>query len=102
MARTVLVTGASGYLGSVVVRALCDDPAVARVVALDLKAPAASHPKVKPCAADVRDEYLLRSVLEEEGVDTVLHLAFLMGEPSDEARAREVNVGGTLAVLHAC
>jgi UDP-glucose 4-epimerase len=102
MAQTILVTGASGYLGSVVVRALAARPGVARVVAVDVKPGASALPNVVHRAADVRDEALLRAIIEEEGVDAVLHLAFLMGEPDDEQRAREVNVGGSLAVLAAC
>jgi UDP-glucose 4-epimerase len=102
MARTVLVTGAAGYLGSVLVSALARQADVAKVVALDLKAPAKSDPKVVPVAGDIRDEALLRRALESEGVDSVLHLAFMMGEPHDEEKARSVNIGGTLAVLRAC
>jgi UDP-glucose 4-epimerase len=102
MAKKVLVTGCSGYLGSVLVNALLDHPLVAKVVGLDLTAPKVSHPKFKHYAADIRDEFLLRSILGEEGIDVVYHLAFMMGEPRDEVIAREINVGGTLTVLEAC
>lgn len=102
MAKRVLVTGCAGYLGGVLTRALLEHPLVERVVGLDLCAPRAlSHPKLKTVAGDIRDEYRLRSLLQDEEIDTVFHLAFMMGEPKDEVLAREINVGGTLTVLEA-
>lgn len=100
--RRVLVTGCSGYLGGVLVKTLLEHPLVARVAGMDqapLKTP--QNPKFKHYSADIRDEFWLRSILEEEAIDTVFHLAFMMGEPQDEALARAVNVGGTLTVLEA-
>ncbi|MBI3551367.1 MAG: NAD-dependent epimerase/dehydratase family protein [Elusimicrobia bacterium] len=101
MAKRVLVTGSSGYLGRVLVGRLLEHPLVARVVGVDVAASKLANPKFKQHAADIRDEFLLRSILEEEAIDTVFHLAFVMGEPKDEVRARAVNVGGTLNVLEA-
>lgn len=102
MSKRVLVTGCSGYLGSVLCRALLEHPLVERVIGVDLAAPAAlSGEKFRFRKADIRDEFLLRAIIEDENVDAVYHLAFMMGEPKDEVLAREVNVGGTLAVLEA-
>ena len=102
MAKKVLVTGCSGYLGTVLVNALLEHPLVTRVVGIDLSPSKVSSPKFKHYAADIRDEFLLRSIIEDEGVDVVYHLAFMMGEPRDEVLARAINVGGTLTVLEAC
>jgi len=101
MSKRVLVTGSSGYLGRVLVGRLLDHPLVSRVVAIDVAPSKLEHPNLKHHAADIRDEFLLRSILEDEAIDTVFHLAFVMGEPRDEVRARAVNVGGTLNVLEA-
>lgn len=101
MSKRVLVTGSSGYLGRVLVEALLKHPLVSRVVGVDLAPAGLADPKFKPRPADIRDEFLMRSILEEEAVDTIYHLAFVMGEPRDEIRARAVNVGGTLNVLEA-
>lgn len=107
--KRVLVTGSSGYLGRVLVRALEEHPLVARVVGVDQQPPPpvpgggliAAGAKYRFCRADIRDEFLLRSILEDEGIDTVFHLAFQMGEPKDEVHARAINVGGSLTVLEA-
>lgn len=102
MAKRVLVTGCAGYLGGVLTRALLEHPLVERVVGVDLKPPQAPpHRKLRHLAADIRDEYRLRSVLEDERVDAVFHLAFMMGEPKDAVLAREINVNGSLTVLEA-
>lgn len=69
----VLVTGAAGYFGGAVLRALAQDPAVAGVVATDLRAPAVAHPKIRFERRDL--------VAEGAGdlvgrADAVIHLAF--------------------------
>ncbi len=103
MAKKVLVTGCSGYLGDILVRNLLSHPIVAKVVAMDLKAPnLPPRPKFKHLVADIRDEFLLRSVLEEEAIDTVFHLAFMMADRDKPVLTHAVNVGGTLTVFDAC
>ncbi|MBI4679401.1 MAG: NAD-dependent epimerase/dehydratase family protein [Elusimicrobia bacterium] len=102
MAKKVLVTGCSGYLGELLVRNLLAHPLVQKVVAVDLKPPKvpARH-KFKHCAADIRDEFLLRSIIEEESVDTIFHLAFMEADPSRAVLSHAMNVGGTLTVFDA-
>jgi len=102
MAKRVLVTGCSGYLGRLLLSRLLEHPLVARAVGADMMAPdLPAHPKLRYVAADIRDEYLLRSIMEEESVDIVFHLAFRNTENADDVRARETNVHGTLVVLEA-
>jgi UDP-glucose 4-epimerase len=60
-----------------------------------------AHPKLRAVHADIRDEYFLRSILEEEAVDIVFHMAFLNADDADDVRARETNVHGTIVVLEA-
>ncbi|MBI5623266.1 MAG: NAD-dependent epimerase/dehydratase family protein [Elusimicrobia bacterium] len=102
MAKKVLVTGCSGYLGDLLVRNLLTHPIVQKVVAVDLKPPKVpARPKFKHCAADIRDEFLLRSIISEEGIDTVFHLAFMEADPSRAVLSHAMNVGGTLTVFDA-
>ncbi|MBI5882256.1 MAG: NAD-dependent epimerase/dehydratase family protein [Elusimicrobia bacterium] len=102
MAKKVLVTGCSGYLGDLLVRSLLSHPIVSKVVAVDLKPPKMpARPKFKHCAADIRDEFLLRSIIEEEGIDTIFHLAFMEADPGRAVLSHAMNVGGTLTVFDA-
>lgn len=99
MAKKVLVTGCSGYLGSLLARRLLEHPLVTRVVGVDRFAPDISSPKFRFVGADIRDAYFLRSVMGEEGVDSVFHLAFMNADDLSDVRARETNVHGTIVVL---
>jgi len=102
MAKKVLVTGCSGRLGKLLVKNLLAHPLVERVVGVDAVAlHLPNSPKFKHYPADIRDEFYVRSILAEENIDAVFHLAFTSGEPRDAARAMAVNVGGTLTVLEA-
>jgi nucleoside-diphosphate-sugar epimerase len=101
MAKKVLLTGCSGYLGRLLALRLLEHPLVARVTGVDRSAPDIASSKFRFVRADIRDEYLLRSVLEEENVDTVFHLAFLNADDLRDVRARETNVHGSIVVLEA-
>ncbi|MDD5657020.1 MAG: NAD-dependent epimerase/dehydratase family protein [Elusimicrobia bacterium] len=102
MSRRILVTGGRGYLGEVVIPRLLEHPLVQRVIALDgVAPPLRPHAKLRAVAADIRDGYLLRSLMEEEAVDAVVHLAFRNANPAQAVLAKETNVHGTLVVLEA-
>jgi nucleoside-diphosphate-sugar epimerase len=99
---TVAVTGAEGLIGRRVVDLLLDDPAVGRVVAIDL--PGASGPAgparrgLEHRPSDVRDPAIADAL---SGADAVVHLAFVLDPSRDEAAMHDVNVGGTRNVLDA-
>jgi UDP-glucuronate 4-epimerase len=92
---TVLVTGASGFIGRHVVRHLS---ATHHVIALDLHPPAAPHPAgVDGITCDLRDGELPASRF-----DAIVHLAALGGvRPSIERPLDylETNLRGTLHLL---
>lgn len=97
---TVVVTGAAGLIGRVVLRALDDDPRIGRAVASDRGAPddrdwAAREVRI----ADVRDRAQLDEAFRD--ADVVVHLAFQVDPLHDEAAMREVNVEGTRKVIEA-
>ena len=98
-ALRVAVTGASGYVGSSLVRRLEREEGVVSVLAIDVRPPRPRFgPKVSFLQSDVTAPF--EGLLERHGIDSVVHLAFLMrprGGP-----ARRVNIGGTAGVLDAC
>ncbi|MFN8035369.1 MAG: SDR family oxidoreductase [Acidimicrobiia bacterium] len=102
--RSVLVTGAGGYLGRQLVAALAA-AGVGTLVALDVRdEPEAGRlPGVVYRAADVRDP-ALGDLLREQSVDTVVHLAAIVnpGKGSSREHEHSVDVLGTENVLRAC
>jgi UDP-glucose 4-epimerase len=94
----VVVTGASGNVGTSLLRALADEPAVESVLGLARRLPRAQFPKVEWRAADVT-----RTTLEPlfAGADAVVHLAWLIQPAHDRALTRSVNVDGSARVFSA-
>ena len=91
--QTVLVTGASGFIGKVVVPFM-----VARGWRVKAMMRRASQPSVAEVVlADMRDESSLRIALS--GVDVVVHLA---AAKSDEPDSDSVNVDGASRLVTAC
>jgi len=102
--RSVLVTGAAGYLGGRLVASLAADPgpSLRRIVAVDVR-PLPAIPGIVGVVADVRDP-ALADLCAVHRVEVVVHLAAVVtpeGRP-DRARAWSIDVGGTRNVLEAC
>jgi len=103
MSRAVLVTGSSGYVGSLVVDALGAEPTVKRVVAYDIRPPRHPVDGVDHIEGDVRNQGLA-DVLIRFGIDSVVHLAAIVtpGRKTDRDLEYTVDVLGTRNVLEAC
>ncbi|HJV09348.1 MAG TPA: NAD-dependent epimerase/dehydratase family protein, partial [Acidimicrobiales bacterium] len=94
----VVVTGATGNVGTSLVRRLSEDPAVTSIVGVARRRAEWSLPKVEWVAADVSRDDLEAPFA---GADVVVHLAWLI-QPSHRLDVLEAtNVAGTKRVLDA-
>jgi nucleoside-diphosphate-sugar epimerase len=95
---TALVTGGSGYFGSLLVRTLLADGQRVRV--LDL-ADADDRPsEVEFVGGDIRDLAVVRAAVD--GVDVVYHNVAQVPLAKDPHLLRTVNVDGAVNLLRAC
>jgi UDP-glucose 4-epimerase len=92
----IVVTGATGNVGTSVVQALAQDPDVTEIVGVARRATDWRPPKTRWVWADVERDDLSSTF---EGADAVIHLAWLI-QPSRDARELErVNVRGSRKVF---
>ena len=94
----VVVTGATGNVGTSVLRALSADPAVTEIVGLARRPPQRSLERATFVSADVANhelEPLFR------GADVVIHLAWLIQPGRDESVTSRVNITGSQRVFDA-
>jgi nucleoside-diphosphate-sugar epimerase len=94
----VVVVGASGNVGTSVVRELARDPRVESILGLCRRVPELRLPKLEWRSADVT-----RTPLEPlfHGADAVVHLAWLIQPARDRELTRRVNVDGSDLVFRA-
>jgi UDP-glucose 4-epimerase len=94
----VVVTGATGNVGTSVLTALAEEPAVDSIVGIARRRPSVSLPKVEWKAADVTRDDLAPLFA---GAVAVVHLAWVVQPNRDEAALQRVNVEGSHRVLQA-
>src|SRR3954451_7350517 len=94
----VVVTGATGNVGSALLRALEGDERVREVVGIARRRPTLRLSKVTWLEADIAHADLTPHL---KGADAVVHLAWLIQPSRDEAVTRRVNVEGSAAVFDA-
>jgi nucleoside-diphosphate-sugar epimerase len=94
----VVVTGASGNVGSALLRLLATEPAVEEIVGLCRRTPDVQLPKVRWVSGDVRDHDLVGLF---RGAAAVVHLAWLIQPAHDREEVRSVNVDGSARVFAA-
>ncbi|RRQ26591.1 NAD-dependent epimerase/dehydratase family protein [Rhodococcus sp. Eu-32] len=95
---TVLVTGATGNLGTSVVDALTRNPRVGRIIGLARRAPTLQPDRTTFVEADIAKDDLLPFF---SNVDVVVHLAWQFQPTRDPAHTWSANVLGALAVFDA-
>lgn len=96
---TVAITGAAGYVGTKLVELLATDQRIERILGFDVKKPVGfAPPRFVFDEIDVRNPALAARL---EGVDVVIHLAFVMDPIRDEGEMRDINVNGSQNVFKA-
>ncbi len=94
----IAVVGASGNVGSALLRALGDEPEIDHIRGIARRLPTLDLPKVEWVAADIVDgplEQLFR------GVDAVVHLAWAIQPTRDRRTLVQINVTGSRRVFEA-
>ncbi len=96
----IVVTGATGNVGTSVVRLLSEDPSVDSVLGLARRIPGWSPPKTEWAAVDLASD---RADLTGHfaGADAVVHLAWAFQPTHDPATTWRTNVLGSLRVFEA-
>jgi UDP-glucose 4-epimerase len=104
--RVVLVTGVSRDLGGRFARRIAAEPAIDRVIGVDVTPPRQNLGDVAFVRADIRNPVIAK-VIAGQAVDTVVHLS-VQASPNEPGRAggrtsmKEHNVIGTMQLLAAC
>jgi UDP-glucose 4-epimerase len=94
----VVVTGASGNVGTSVLEALGREAKVDEIVGLARRVPTVEMPKVRWVGADVVEDDLGPIF---SGADAVVHLAWAIQPSRDEAMTERINVEGSRRVFDA-
>jgi UDP-glucuronate 4-epimerase len=120
VSKTILVTGAAGFIGSHTAQALCErgdrvvgldsfddyyDPSHKRRNVSEVSASLVHPDRFELVEGDVRDAALADQLFASHRFDAVVHLAALAGVRASIGHAREyfdVNVHGTINLLDAC
>ena len=103
MGRVVLVTGVSRDLGRRFARIAANDPAVDRVIGVDVVPPRGDIGEMTFIRADIRNPVIAKIIVKED-VDTVVHMSVIAtpGSAGGRASMKEFNVIGTMQLLAAC
>src|SRR5436309_4924809 len=94
----VVVTGATGNVGTSVLEALTAESGVEEIIGVARRRPERSYPRTTFVTADIVDADLVSLF---RGADAVVHLAWLIQPGRDESVTHRVNVTGSERVFKA-
>lgn len=102
--RTIAITGVRGFLGSNLLKHLQEDGRH-KIIALDLEKPDFLSPDTRFYKIDLTSttaDINISEILDREGCDTFVHLAFLSNPIHRTPFQHELQSVGTMYTLHAC
>lgn len=92
----VVVTGAAGQLGTLMLSRLIADPEIKEVVCVDLRPPRLASAKIRSWRVDVRSQELSTVFA---GAQVVIHLAFVVADYLPARQYFDINVEGSKNVF---
>jgi UDP-glucose 4-epimerase len=97
--KNVVITGVSGYIGTLLAKRIAQEAEVERIFGLDIKEPTFRSPKFTFIRHDVRQPF--SDIFIDNKIDTAIHLAFIVTPVHDEAGAQKINIVGSKNFLDA-
>ena len=94
----VAITGAAGYFGRKLIALMEEDEFYDRVVGISRRQWNHGFTKLEYHRMDVRDEGIKKLF---EGVDAIIHLAFVVSPMHDKKEMYDIDVNGTRNVIEA-
>lgn len=98
--NTIAITGASGYLGQRIIAKLEKEPECEKIIGIARRKLSHSFKKLDYHRSDVRNPSIA-NLFKKNGVDTLIHLAFVVNPIHDLKKMHSINVDGTKNVLRA-
>jgi len=98
---SVAITGAGGYIGQRLIAYLDSQDGCTRILGTDIVEPEVASEKLTFLNRDIRDHGLI-DFWRGQGVETLVHLAFIVDPIRDRKLMYDINVNGTLNVLKIC
>jgi UDP-glucose 4-epimerase len=97
--KNVLITGVSGYLGTLLLKRIALEAEVEHIVGLDIKEPSFQMPVFTFIKHDVRQPFV--NIFKNNDIDTAIHLAFIVTPLHNETKAHQINIEGSKHFLDA-
>ncbi|GIX42006.1 MAG: dTDP-4-dehydrorhamnose 3,5-epimerase [Leptospiraceae bacterium] len=96
----VLITGASGYIGSLLIKKLEQNPYIEKIIAIDIKKNIDESFKIKFYLKDIRDSDIC-NIIKLHQINVVVHLASIVNPPRNMSREEQysIDVKGTENIL---
>lgn len=98
----ILITGGSGYIGSLVMKKLSQQSDVQEIINVDLRLTQQQLPKVKTIRRDISQDVCDLFGSDEAAIDIAIHAAWTVTPLRDSSEQRRICIGGTQRFLDGC